>query len=400
MHQIKPNVQLSLFFTMIAATLSPQVRAENLKVCVEVVFQDTSAEHEPRGSLETQASSTTRPPVTEPGDTREPRRSPKPWAPRKKPATIRWRASRIPGGEFLPIGQTPVVYLERLMEHFVTHQKGYVAVEEDCREHIRVEIYPLAEGWTMFARYTGTGRGERVDQLYPHELSQFAERAVTALLYDAPISATINRDTVLKADSKKSTQKIRGTHHFMIGLGTQVRGGEFDTLDPDTGGTTREIRVLGPMTLGTGYRGKFENWGIEALAQLAIGTSKTAASRNDEGGHIDFGGDFGLALHFLGYLSPRGLTSFYLGAGANFELLWFSAIKEDTLRNGDDRSTLLGGGLDVDLMCGWEFMRASSVQFYLQGELNLPAYVIHNEDSHGSINTWFPGISVKLGMIF
>ena len=76
---------------------------------------------------------------------------------------------------YLPIGQTPVIYLKRLIEHFITHRKGYVAVQKGCDEHIRVELYPLAEGWTLFARYTGNGREERGRPPYPeghHEVTQ------------------------------------------------------------------------------------------------------------------------------------------------------------------------------------------------------------------------------------
>jgi hypothetical protein len=372
----------------VAATRARAAGAPDKKVCVEVVLQDAAE----------QPQSPAKAPVVPKEETAgKPDEAPFHWEKAAHKLAVPTSAAHE---SYLPIGQTPVVYLKRLIEHFVTHQKGYVAVQEDCGDRIRVELYPLAEGWTLFARYSGNGREERVDQLFPQELSQFAERSVAALLGDVPISATINRDTVLRADSKKSAQRIKGTHHFIVGLGTQVRGGEFNTVDVATGGTSKEIRVLGPMTISTGYRGKFENWGIEALAQLGIGTSKTASSKNPQGGHIDFGGDFGLALHFLGFLNPRGLTSFYLGAGANFELLWFSATKAAGTRGDDPRSTLLGGGLDVDLLCGWEFMRASSVQFFLQAELNLPAYVIQNEDDHGSIHTWFPGLSVKLGVVF
>lgn len=309
--------------------------------------------------------------------------------------------ARPAGAPFLPLGQSPLAYLKRLIEHFVTHEKGYEAVSRDCQEHIVVELYPLAEGWTAFARYSGNGREERVDRLFPEEISQFAERAVAALLEDVPISSTIKRDTVLRADSMKSAQRIQGTHHFILNLGTQVRGGRFDTAPADPGAAvSEEVRVFSPMTIAAGYRGRFENWGLEAVAQVGIGTSRTAAKSNLSGGHIDFGGDVGLALHFLHYLQPRGIHSFYWGGGANFELLWFSAIKPLELRGSDDRSLLLGGGLDVDLLCGWEFMRASAVQFYLQGELNLPAYVIDNEDNFGAIHTWFPGLAVKLGISF
>jgi hypothetical protein len=133
---------------------------------------------------------------------------------------------------------------------------------------------------------------------------------------------------------------------------------------------------------------------------LGIGTNKIAVRKNPEGGHIDFGGDAGFGIHFLRYFDPRGLISFYMGAGSTFELLWFSAIKPVENRGKKNRSYLLGGGLDVDAVLGWEFMRASAVQFLLQGELNLPAYAVRSENNDGALNTWFPGLSVKLGIIF
>jgi len=363
----------------------------NKRICVEVVLQEVAEEQQqPQEEKAAEESAE--------GQTPEKKKTKKyPWE-RYKPSPSLQHVASEGAGSYLPIGQTPVVYLKRLFEHFITHEKGYEAVGDKCDERIRVELYPLAEGWTAFARYTQNGREERADQLFAHEISQFAERAVHALLRDVPISDTIKRDNVLKSDSMKSVQRIKGTNHFVIGLGTQLRGGEFKTaVDSNPmAPPTKEIRLFTPMTISTGYRGKFENWGIEAMLQLGIGTSKTASSANELGGHIDFGGDAGLMLHFLHYIRPRGITSFYLGAGANFELLWFSAIKAGE----NDRSWLLGGGLDVDLICGWEFMRASAVQFFLQAEVNLPAYVIDNEDNHGGIHTWFPTASVKLGVIF
>ncbi|MCP4605160.1 MAG: hypothetical protein GY847_32345 [Proteobacteria bacterium] len=304
-----------------------------------------------------------------------------------------------------PADQTSLVYLKRLLEHFITHEPGYVAVQESCQETMRVELYPLKAGWTVFIRYSGTGREERVDALYPNELSQFSERAVLALLHDVPISNTINRENVLWADSHKSVQRVKGTNHYVVGVGTQLRGGMLDkavtdSSSDDFGGVEQKFRLLSPLIFTTGYRGRFENWGLEAVAGLGIGTAKVAARKNPLGGHIDFGGEAGLQLHFLRYFNPRGLTSFYLGSGSTFEFLWFSVIKPRESRDGDSRGNLVGAGLDVDGVFGWEFMRASSVQFFLQGELNLPVYVMRSAINYGSINTWLPGLSVKLGIVF
>jgi hypothetical protein len=301
----------------------------------------------------------------------------------------------------LPVGQDPVSYLKRLLEYFVTHEKGFVAVEKDCTEHIDVELYPLRQGWTVFARYSGTGREERVDYLFSDELSQFAERAVLALLYDKPIATTILRDTVLRADSKRAVQRIRGTSHFLLGLGTQIRGGQLPTSQSD-GSAQEKIRVFFPITLTLGYRGKFESWGLEALFGLSIGTSESGLQQNIDGGHVDDGGAVNLALHFLRYLNPRGLTSWYLGAGGSFEVLWMYQINSLSARNNgsDNRRTFASGGFDVDLLAGIEFMRASRVQFYLQGALLIPAYVVDNGDGPAAIKTWFPGAALTLGMLF
>lgn len=304
----------------------------------------------------------------------------------------------------IPLGQSALKYLQRLLEHFVTHEPGYVAVAKGCEETVNVELYPLNRGWTAFSRYSGTGREERVDQLFPTELSMYAERVVLALLHDVPISATINRENVLKADSMKSVQRIRGRSHFVLAVGAQFRMGMLPTWNEsvDKSAVAEELRPLFPVKFSLGYRGRFESWGIEAVANLGLGTSAQVGvndvsySRTLNLGHVDYGGDTGLALHFLRYFDPRGLTSFYLGSGATFEMLWFRVIEG----NDDDRSTLFSGGLNVDGVFGWEFMRASAVQFLLQGELNVPAYFIRSSNDEATLKTWLPGFTIKIGMVF
>lgn len=312
---------------------------------------------------------------------------------------------RVLSGAHLPVGQTPGVYLKRLMEHFVTHEDGFVAASEGCQQHIVVELYPLHVGWTAFARYSGTGREERVQQLLPTELSQFAERSVLALLHDLPIGETVDRDNVLWADSLKSTQRISGRGHFSLGLGTRVRGGLFDTVnEPDAGPSAAtvspKLRIVTPMTLSLGYRGQFDQYGVEALGELDLGTSMTAARKNPTGGHIDYGGSTALVLHVLRYANPKGLSSLYYGGGATFALHWFRAVRANEANYSDPRSTLWGGGLDVDALLGYEFMRASAVSFFLQGELTIPAYLVKSENNDGSIDTWFPGANLRLGANF
>ncbi len=313
--------------------------------------------------------------------------------------------ARMESGAHLPIGQAPEVYLKRLFEHFVTHERGFVAASENCAQKIVVELYPLQIGWAAFARYSGTGREERVDQLLPTELSQFAQRASLALLHDVTISDTVDRDNVLWSDSLRSTQKIRGRNHFVLGLGTRLRGGYFDTAITETsnsryGSVERSLRLFSPMAAMTGYRGAFDQYGIEALAQFDLGTSQVAAKNNPAGGHVDYLGSVGLVLHVMRYADPRGIASLYYGGGATFELVWFNAILPENQRYGDSRSTLLSGGLNADALIGYEFMRASSVSFFLQGELNLPAYILRSQNDAANLDTWFPGMKLALGANF
>jgi hypothetical protein len=300
---------------------------------------------------------------------------------------------------YVPIGQNSIDYLRRLLEHYVSHEPGFVASRTECADTIRVELYPLRKGWTAFAGYTGNGREERVDQLFPHELSQFAERAALALLYDRPISTTLKRDTVLKADSMRSIQRIHGTHHFLLGLGTDLRLGNLPTAQSD-GSATKELRLFTPMSLMTGYQGKFENWALRTMVQLGIGTSRTGLRENLSGGHVDLGGDFGASIDFMRYLNPRGIASLYLGAGATFEVVWFSMIGPHEQGTGADRTTLASGGLDLDLFLGYELMRASWAYFFLEGGLKVPAYVVQKEHEYGSMSSWFPGFSLKIGVGF
>jgi len=298
---------------------------------------------------------------------------------------------------YLPLGQSPEAYLKRLFEHFVTHEPGFVTEGAGCQQTIQVELYPLQEGWTAFARYSGNGREERVDRLHADELRAFAERAVLALLHDEPISSTINRENVLRADSQRSVQTVEPSHHFLVNVGTQLRVGSLDTARSD--GTAGEAwRFLSPMTLGTGYRAKLESWGIEAVGHVGFGTSETALRKNPAGGHVDLGGVLGGGVHVHRYLDPRGLHSFYLGSGASFEALWFKIV--EAANQGGGRQTMWSGGLDVDLVAGWEFLRASSLQFYLQAELNLPVYVIDRSNEQGGVKTWLPGLGISVGVMF
>ena len=288
-----------------------------------------------------------------------------------------------------------IAYLQRLLEHFISHEKGYVSDNKDCPESINVEMYPLQGSWTVFARYSKNGREERVDRLFPTEFTQYAERVILALLYDVPISTTINRENVLTNDSKKSIQRIDGSKHVIFGLGTDLRAGFFNQLD-GSDGVSEKLQIFHPMKGFIGFRSRYESWGLEFIANLGLGTSQTSTKKNLDGGHIDYALDAGASLHFLRYSNPRALSSFYYGAGSTVNIYRFSVIKPG---GNSQRSNLITGGLDIDVTAGWEFMRASEIQFFLQADVKIPTYTIRTENDYGSINTWMPGIGIKIGAL-
>lgn len=402
-----------------------EARADNTRVCVDVTLQQRArkpaakpdGKPEPAKPPSPDSPAPAEPPAAAPPSLPPHLKAPSP--PVKPDADVsgvvtpgseadilpRSMSDKVGTAEGLPLGQRPLSYLKRLIEHFVTHEKGFVAVQKDCQQTIHVELYPLVDGWTVFARYSGTGREERIDRLLPTELSQFAERVALALLDNKPISGTINRENVLVSDSREYAQRIRGTSHFMLGVGTQVRVGRLAAAiqtagDPKLGQAAEQWRVFSPVSAFLGYRGRFESWGLETVFMGSLGTAVTSAAKNPGGGHIDLAGNAAMQMHFLHYTDPRGLTSFYVGAGSTFELLFFQAIAPSNKRKEHVRSYLLGGGVDVDLLLGWEFMRASTAQFFLQAEVQLPTYALSNENDDGGIHSWFPATTFKLAVMF
>jgi hypothetical protein len=356
-------------------------------------------------------------PVAMPGFEPEPAPAPPPPPARGKegaPAYVggapAWPAPPPPPGEVTvtrrriqpnPHEIDPTLHLRRMLEYEVTHEPGFVAVEDKCEQRITIELYQLESGWTVFARYSGTEREEKVDHAELDEFAELAQRVVFALLRNKPITHTITRENVLRADSEQNLRTINGTGHLLFGMGTAMRVGNLQTAQSQTAPTANEIRILTPVSIQIGYRRKLRAWGLDAFGRLNLGTENTGVNNNDLGGHVDYSKSFLTGLHFLHYTDAPGINSFYFGGGAAFEIAQFEVIRPVANRfGGDTRDSLVGGGLNIDLLAGYEFLRASSVHFYGQLEVNAPAYVMNTESDSGGINTWMPGLTAQIGVIF
>jgi hypothetical protein len=294
----------------------------------------------------------------------------------------------------------PAAYLTRMFEYEVTHEVGFAAVKKDCQHWIDVELYALREGWTVFARYSGNQREEKVDSASAEELGVLARRLTRALLWNVPVTETITRKSVLKADTEQQLRKVGVQGHVLFGLGTALRFGTLPSAAEEGGTPRSQRRFLTPASVLLGYRGKFQEWGIDAFVRANLGVSEKTAATNSEGGHVDYAGGASLGMHFLHYFDPDGITSIYAGGGASFELTALSMIRPEDERESSDRDLMLTGGLNVDLLVGYEFLRASSVHFFAQIELNVPTYGIQSERNWGAVDTYLPGALAQIGIVF
>jgi hypothetical protein len=299
-----------------------------------------------------------------------------------------------------PFAVQPERYLKRMVEYEVTHLEGFEAVSRGCSQTVTVEMYPLPDGWTVFARYTGTAREEKVDRVQADELGALAQRLTDALVNDKSISETINRQNVLRADSEARMRMVDGRGYFTFGMGTMLRVASLPTAGASNEPVSEEWRLLTPLELQLGFRGKYQAWGLEVFMRGMLGLNERATRRNDLGGHADYSKGMQLGLHFLRYLTPDGMNSTYVGGGANFELSSYKLIKPAANRYGEDRESLLTGGLNADLLFGYEFMRASAVHFYSQIDVQLPTYAIDTENDAGGIETYAPGAVLQIGIVF
>lgn len=295
----------------------------------------------------------------------------------------------------------PTQYLRRLLEYEVTHEPGFAAVDDRCEQRVTVELYPLESGWTVFARYTGTEREEKIDHAELDEFAELAQRIAFALLRNKSITHTITRENVLRADSEQNLRTINGTGHLLFGMGTAMRFAKLPTEQGAGNAAVSEWRFITPVSIQVGYRRKLRAWGLDAFARLNLGTENTGVRNNELGGHVDYSKSGLTGLHFLHYTDAPGINSFYFGGGAAFEIAQFEVIRPISTRTSSNtRDSLLGGGLNIDLLVGYEFLRASSVHFYGQLEANAPAYFMNTENDSGSIDTWMPGLTAQIGVIF
>lgn len=289
----------------------------------------------------------------------------------------------------------PPHYLRRLIEYRVTHMPGFEAVRESCAQHLVVQLYPLPEGWTAFARYDGTSREEKVDRVQVDEFPALAARLTEALLTDQALEETLSRRTVLRADSEEEMRRVRGRTQVRFSIGTQLILGLLPTARSIDQDAEHQFRVSAPLALEAGARTTYRAWALDAYLGMMVGTSRQSVSGSGRG-HADYTFGMTAALHFLRYISPDAAASLYGGGGASFQIHRYRILPGASA--GSDEG-LVGGGLNLDLVLGYEVMRASALSFFVEVQALLPAYGFDSENRNGAINAWLPAGVVQIGLL-
>jgi hypothetical protein len=294
----------------------------------------------------------------------------------------------------------PILYLKRLIEYHVTHEPGFESVDQGCAETVVVELYSVKNGWTAFARYSGNAREEKVDVVRLDELGVFAERVTTALLRDKTVSETLTRTTVLRADSDERIRQVKIRTHFLLGMGSGVRVGSLPTAPSPEAPAETELRAETPLGFAIGVRNKFRGWALDATGRFDVGVGDRAARLSAGGGHVDYSAGLGAGLDFLGYAAPEAVNTFYYGGGGSFEVSRYqSQGARDANGVQPEPSSLWGGGLAIDLVFGYEFARTSTLHFFVQSTIALPAYVFDAQNSQSAIKSYIPSASFTLGLL-
>jgi hypothetical protein len=403
-------------FPFVAHAAAPP---KNVKVCVRIEEKSWSKDgsrapaapevraEAPKNAAPPRASSPEAPPNTTPIDVLPPNpgdvalnQTPGPDAARAPSAEPRAPEGMADPEEADFTAIDPLRYLQRLIEYQVTHEPGFESVANGCTQTVLVELYPVLHGWTAFARYSGNEREEKVDVVRLDELGIFAERVTTALLRDKTISETLTRTTVLRADSDRRTRRIETHTHLLLGMGSGVRFGSLPTAPNATAPAVDSLRVDTPLEFVIGARNKFRGWALDATGKLDVGLTERAARLSAGGGQVDYSVGLGAGLNFLAYADPDAVNTLYYGAGGSFELSRYQTQgAKDSTGYQPAPSGVWGGGLDVNLVLGYEFMRTSTLHFFVQGTVSLPAYVFDAQNDQSVIHSYIPSAYAVLGLL-
>jgi hypothetical protein len=234
-----------------------------------------------------------------------------------------------------------------------------------------------------------------VDRVEVDEFPALAARLTEALLKDVSLEETLSRRTVLRADSEEAMRRVRGRTQLRFSIGTQIILGLLPTARSLDAPSDNVYRASAPLAVEAGARTTYRAWALDAYLGMLVGTARQSVSGAGRG-HADYTFGMTAALHFLRYVSPDAAASLYGGGGASFQIHRYRILPGAL--GGSDQG-LVGGGLNLDLVIGYEVMRASALSFFVEVQALLPAYGFDSENRNGAINAWLPAGVVQIGLL-
>ncbi len=233
-------------------------------------------------------------------------------------------------------------------------QEGETVVPPPCGE--LYTIYNLKLGKSVQAVMNGP-RGERSGRVNTIEdLPRIYSQMVRSLIAGTPMTndGSIARDNVTMDQAAPRRAAADSMWYLRLGAGS-ILGGEFD---------------WGP-SIGFGYRYELDHFGIDASANIYIGTDRDV--ENDET-DVGISGSL-LKLMGLYFFDARGNSSPYVGLGISYG----GAAIVDQIGNPEDPNetvtdTFAGGGLQGEVTLGYELLRASTIRMFIAFDATLPFY--------------------------
>ncbi|MEM6531467.1 MAG: hypothetical protein AAF654_02530 [Myxococcota bacterium] len=248
-------------------------------------------------------------------------------------------------------------------------KKGDDVVPSPCSE--QYTVYNIKLGRSVQAYIAGP-LGERDGRVNTVEdLARLYAQMVQSLHTGAPMSndGAVARDTVTNEQAAPRRVAADSLWYLRLGAGT-VAGGDVN---------------WGPV-FGFGYRYELDRFGIDASANLYVGTENDA--ENDD---IDLGVSGSLIkLMGLYFFDPTANSSPYLGLGISYG---GSAVTSDN-------QEFTGGGLQGEISVGYELLRASTIRMFVAADATLPFYNSTSDFFGDGESQYTPAFALSLGFAF
>jgi len=232
--------------------------------------------------------------------------------------------------------QSAKLYLEGTLE-----QEGEKIASGSCSEEY--VLYHLKLGDTITAFINSPKGNRKLKAASINELPEVYSQMVRSIKNsnDADDMANANRKNV--TESQANPRRIQADNLFYVRLGY----GSLIDKDIDAG-----------QGFGLGYRYELDNFAIDfSFVSLFLNSSKVDNARAD----ISY-----LKIAGLYFFDSIAANSLYAGAGLSLGL---TTVKEEDIQVSGDKE-----GLRAELTIGYEFLRASTIRFFLQGDVILPFY--------------------------